>query len=102
MRVTDIDIRDLKWDDFAKCFRGSVSMAIVTKEGAMAKQLNYICQSRREFDAPSSLITYDLVTHALEQARTMPGLRKGDDDLHVDITAAVERLPFASRRSAAG
>lgn len=100
MKVTDIDIRDLRWDDRTKCFRAAVSMAMMPAGGSYAKQVNFICQSHRANDCPSSLITYDLVTHALEQARAMPGFRRGEEQISVEITTAVGRLPYMARAAA--
>ncbi|MEC7762774.1 MAG: hypothetical protein VX874_12790 [Pseudomonadota bacterium] len=97
MKVTDIDIRDLRWDDRTKCFRAAVSMAMLPAGGTRPKHVNFICQSHRANDCPSSLITYDLVTHALDQARAMPGFRRGEEQISVDITTAVGRIPFMSR-----
>lgn len=97
MKVTDIDIRDLRWDDRTKCFRAAVSMAMLPDGGARQRHVNFICQSHRAHDCPSSLITYDLVTHALDQARAMPGFRRGEEQISVDIMSAVGRLPFSPR-----
>lgn len=104
MKVTDIDIRDLQWDDRQGCFRASVSMMMDPGAGARARRVNFICQSARDQDCPSSLVTYDLVAHALGQARQMPGFRRGEREISVDIASPVAPLPFARppTQSAAG
>lgn len=101
MKVTDIDIRDLRWDERTECFRAAVSMAMLPADGTQTKRVNFICQSHRANDCPSSLVTYDLVTHALDQARAMPGFRRGEERISVDIANAVGPLPFM-RRAATG
>ncbi|WP_298500802.1 hypothetical protein [uncultured Maritimibacter sp.] len=93
MKVTDIDIRDLRYDKRTACFRGAVSMCMETP-GQAPKRVNFICQSYRDEDAPSSLITYDFVTHALDQARAMPGFRRGEEQIDVDIATRVSAIPF--------
>lgn len=100
MKVTDIDIRDLTWDERTKCFRASVSMAMIPGGAERARNVNFVCQSFRAHDCPSSLITYDLVTHALDQARAVPGFRRGEEEIHVDISTAVNRLPFGLQKAA--
>lgn len=100
MKVTDIDLRDLKYDDVRGCFRASVSMTMEPADGSTAKRVNFICQSHRDADCPSSLITYDMVTHALDQARQMPGFRRGEEQIAVDISTAVTPMPFVARVSA--
>lgn len=89
MKVTNIDIRDLSWDDRNSCYRGSVSMMMEPSDGGEPSRANYICVSLREKNCPSSLITYDLVSHALTQARQMPGYRRGESNIEVDISTAV-------------
>ncbi|MGH1370130.1 MAG: hypothetical protein ACRBCL_16075 [Maritimibacter sp.] len=89
MRVTNIDIRDLDWDARDACYRGSVSMLMIPQGTEKPMRVNYICRSFREQDCPSSLITYDLVSHALTQARQMPGFRRGERNIEVDISTAV-------------
>ncbi|WP_292022823.1 hypothetical protein [Maritimibacter sp. UBA3975] len=101
MKVTNIDIRDLNWDDRTRCFRGSVSMTMIPGHDGRPRNVNFICQAHRAPDCPSSLITYDFVTHALEQARAMPGFRRGEEQISVDITSAVGRLPLSPRAASA-
>lgn len=97
MKVTDIDIRDLSWDARTECFRAAVSMAMLPQDGQPPRRVNFISQSHRAQDCPSSLITYDLVTHALTQARAMPGFRRGEERISVDIMTAVPPPPFPAR-----
>ena len=97
MKVTDIDIQDLTRDEARGCFRAAVSMTLRHADSDSKEQVNFICRSARAADCPSSLITYDLVTHALEQARAMPGFRRGEEQISVEITAALDRLPLAAR-----
>lgn len=97
MKVTDIDIRDLKWDETPGCFRASVSMMMEPSDGHPPRRVNFICQSHRAHDCPSSLITYDMVTHALDQARQMPGFRRGEEQISVDISTALTPLPYFTR-----
>jgi hypothetical protein len=101
MKVTNIDIRDLHWDDRAGCFRGAVSMTMIPARDGPPRNVNFICQAHRAQDCPSSLITYDFVTHALDQARAMPGFRRGEEQISVDIASAVGRLPLSARAASA-
>lgn len=89
MKVTNIDIRDLSWDAQNGCYRGSVSMFMFPSPTEKPMRVNYICRSFREENCPSSLITYDLVSHALAQARQMPGFRRGESEIEVDISSAM-------------
>lgn len=100
MKVTDINLRDLQYDGQRACFRASVSMTMEASDDARPKRVNFICQSHREPDCPSSLITYDMVTHALEQAGQMPGFRRGEEQISVDISSAVTPRPAITRASA--
>lgn len=97
MKVTDIDIRNLTRDRRHGCFRGAVSMIMEPADGSAPRRVNFICQSDRDDDCPASLVTYDMVTHALEQARRMPGFRRGEEEITVEIASTIAPLPYNPR-----
>jgi len=101
MKVTDIDIRNLARDRRHGCFRGAVSMTMEPADGSAPRRVNFICQSDRGDDSPASLVTYDMVTHALDQARRMPGFRRGEEEITVEIASTLAPLPFHSRSKSA-
>ncbi|MBV7408798.1 hypothetical protein [Maritimibacter sp. DP1N21-5] len=93
MKVSDIDIRELRHEARFGRFLGSVSM-LIDRPGQAPRRVVFICQAHRAEDAPSSLITYDLVTHAIDQARAMPGFRHGEEQIDMDVGARVSTVPI--------
>ncbi len=64
----------------------------MTLEGRRSKvEMRLACRSERGADCPSTLVLYDLMTDALEQAKRTPGVRV-EDGFEVDISTAKVRM----------
>jgi hypothetical protein len=89
MKVTDIDILDLHFDAAAKRHAAYVSMELCPAlPGAMPVRVQYLCHCGRAERAPATLVVYDLIRDALRQARRMPGFRRGEHVIEVEVSAA--------------
>lgn len=87
MQVKNIDVTGVAFDGTHHV--GEVTM---TLEGALSEvQMRLACRSERGADCPSTLVFYDLMTDALDQARRTPGMVV-DDRFEVDITTAKVRM----------
>ena len=94
MKVTDIDIDGLRFDGTRH--EALVSMELRSTRGLAPVRVQFVCHSYQPGNCPSTLVTYDLVKDALRQAHRMPGFRRGEQRIEVDVThARVERVRLA-------
>jgi len=89
MKVTDIDIIGLQYDPGQDRHEGLVSMELRPElDGAEPMNVQFLCHSGLDRGAPDTLITYDLIKDALRQAHRMPGFRRGESRIEVEVSRA--------------
>lgn len=86
MKVTNIDIADLRFDARAARHEGHVMMELRPSKKGAPMHVHFLCHSDQVEDTPSTLVTYDLVKDALRQAHRMPGFRRGEQKIEVAIS----------------
>lgn len=97
MKVTDIDIRGLHYAAGVARYEGHVSMELQHGANeAPPMHLQFLCHADQHEGAPSTLVTYDLIKDALRQARRMPGFRRGEVTIEVDISSAMAGVRASS------
>ena len=87
MQVKNIDVTGVAFDGTQH-----VGEVVMTLEGTRSKvEMRLACRSERGADCPSTLVLYDLMTDALDQAKRTPGV-KVEDGFEVDISTAKVRM----------
>lgn len=87
MLVKNIDVTGVAFDG-----THHVGEVVMTLEGVRTKvEMKLACRSERGADCPSTLVLYDLMTDALNQAKRTPGV-KVEDGFEVDISTAKVRM----------
>jgi|GEM_PF-6766381 hypothetical protein len=87
MQVKNIDVTGVAFDG-----THHVGEVVMTLEGTRTKvEMKLACRSERGADCPSTLVLYDLMTDALNQAKRTPGV-KVEDGFEVDISTAKVRM----------
>lgn len=88
MRVAQIDIVDLHYSLRNHVHKGYVSMELQRGDGRPPVQVQFLCHAQQPADCPTTLVTRDLITDALRQAHRMPGFRRGERTIEVEISSA--------------
>lgn len=88
MQVTNIDIFDLHFTGEAKGYRGSVSMELRPTRDGVPMHVQFLCHAAQPRDCPSAIVIRELVSDALRQAHRMPGFRRAERQIKVDISRA--------------
>lgn len=88
MQVTNIDIADLHFSAGAEGHRGYVSMELQPSQDGPPMHMLFLCHAAQPRDCPSAIVTRDLIADALRQAHRMPGFRRGERRIEVDISHA--------------
>jgi hypothetical protein len=88
MRVTNIDIVDLHYNGANKRHQGYVSMELHPARTGAPMQVQFLCHAAQPHDCPPSIVTHDLIKDALRQAHRMPGFRRGEQKIEVEISKA--------------
>lgn len=78
MKVTSIDITNLRYDSASACHEGHVTLQLCASKQDAPMHVHFVCHSSRSAGEPASLVTHDLVEDALRQAHRMPGYRRGE------------------------
>lgn len=86
IRVTEVEISDLHFSPDRNRHLAYVSMTIARDE--TTTQAQFHCSADQPETAPTARVTQDLVTDALRQAYRMPGFRRGERRIDVDIAKA--------------
>ncbi|HCQ66466.1 MAG TPA: hypothetical protein DIU07_15510 [Rhodobacteraceae bacterium] len=102
MKIINIDIEDLEYDEIASRFEGHVSLMIAEPDKARTVELHFISRVNQPPDCPGSIVTYSLIADALRQARRMPGFRRGEEEIEIVAPSPkVAALPGRSGRATA-
>lgn len=102
MKVINIEIEDLEYDDRASVFEGHVSLMIAEPNKARTVELHFISRVSHPQDCPGSIVTYSLIADALRQARRMPGFRRGEEEIEIVAPSPkIAALPGRSARATA-
>lgn len=88
MKVTNIDIADLRFDTRSARHEGHVMMELRPSRDGAPLHVHFVCHSEQIEGSPSTLVTYDLVKDALRQAHRMPGFRRGEQKIEVEISTS--------------
>lgn len=88
MKITNIDIADLRYDGTTSRHEGHVSMELRPSREGAPMHVHFLCYSDKVESSPSTLVTHDLIKDALRQAHRMPGFRRGERKIEVDISAS--------------
>lgn len=83
MKVINIEIEDLEYDEAAACFEGHVSLMIAEPNKSRTVELHFISRVSHPRNCPGSIVTYSLIADALRQARRMPGFRRGEEEIEI-------------------
>jgi len=86
VRVTDIEISDLHYSHALGHQLANVSITLI-REG-VAAHIHLLCRAARPDDCPEDTVTHDVIDDALRQVRRMPGVRRGERQIDVDISTA--------------
>ena len=83
MKVVNIEIEDLEYDEAAGQFEGHVALMIAEPNKARTVELHFISRVTQPKSCPGAIVTYSLIADALRQARRMPGFRRGEEEIEV-------------------
>lgn len=86
IRVSDVEISDLHFSQDRNRHLAYVSMTIA--RGETATQVQFLCCADQPETAPTAIVSQGLVTDALRQAYRMPGFRRGERRIDVEIATA--------------
>lgn len=90
VHVTGIEISDLHYSRAAGHHLASVSMTMIRTDTPAHIQL--LCQANQPEKCADEIVMQNLIDDALRQARRMPGFRRGERQIRVDVsTASVDR-----------
>ena len=106
MKVINIDIEDLEYDEASAQFEGHVALMIAEPNKARTVELHFISRVSQPRSCPGAIVTYSLIADALRQARRMPGFRRGEEEIEIvapspRIAALPGRIGRASARQRA-
>lgn len=87
MLATQIDVSGITFNEALGLYSGHVSMLLQPDRAQQPVSVHYSCSTRQPRGCPSSLIVYGLIKDALRQAGRMPGFRRGEHQLEVDIAS---------------
>jgi hypothetical protein len=87
MLATHIDVSDIRFDDGLGLYTGRVSMMLQPDRSQRPVNVHYNCTALQPRGCPSSLVVYGLIKDAVRQARRMPGFRRGEQQIEVDIAS---------------
>lgn len=83
MRIVNIEIADVEYNEATQGFEGHVALRIAQPERARTVDLHFFCTTPQPESCPASIVTYALISDALRQARRMPGFRRGEEEIEV-------------------